>query len=145
MMKCKEIRKIIPVYFEEPSKSEIRKLVDQHVNVCLECDIIFHQVQLLEKYAIQNIQVRPDPYLATRVVAAMNRENEGINFLDLFPVRRRGLIVSVITMLAVFIGVKLGSVVVEQGNNNADQQGNELFLEAIGGESVEYYILQNEH
>jgi predicted anti-sigma-YlaC factor YlaD len=109
-MKKSHMKKYFPDWLEgKLSPSEIDS-IENHLETCEECKEYFEKMQLfLGKPELGAIpELKPDPFLPTRIKEAAKQTNSGTKFLESLKMRSRLTFGTAMIIIALMVGVFLG-------------------------------------
>jgi anti-sigma factor RsiW len=120
---CSFVRTSLFAYFENTMPPEERREFETHLLSCPECSAIFNELRLFPSVIAEKKAAEPNPFAATRILQALEREHEKYDrhALPGFIRLARPAVFALFLGLAVFLGVLLGKL----GTHNFTGQLNE--------------------
>ena len=139
-MHCKTIRNQLIHYVEGNLATSARHATSDHLSGCSECNQYFHLLQELFS-SIENEKVAAyDPYMLTRVMAAV--ENKKQSRLKHFLQRSlQPIIITLVMALIILAGINLGKIYGYQQTIADDYKSELYYLGTMNDESFETILL----
>lgn len=144
-MKCKAVHKKLILFLEKELPGPEMKAVQEHLDVCPDCAFFAEEMKMtlsiLETEKVSEV----NPYFYTRVKAKLDRQSEiqfsGIRSSMLVRVLQP-VAFSIILLLGIYGGVKLGATGAKPGMSFTAQQEMVPYLNEMDVEPLETFLME---
>jgi len=110
-MDCQLCQKDMDAYRGGKLPGDMMTQVEAHLKACKTCSEIYNLQVIADKIIEQEIEVKSDPFLATRVMAEIdNLEDSGYKPETAFTRMLKPVLVTVSMAAAIFFGIMLGNL-----------------------------------
>lgn len=143
-MDCKTCRNELDKYLEGSLTDTMVKAVEQHLIECNTCSSLFSRLKLADQFIESEKKVESNPFLSTRVMAAINsiENRQTVKSMPSYAVRLlKPALITITVTAAIFLGILAGNI----GRNSlsASQIPEEIvYLNDSGLESLNLYITE---
>ncbi|MFC2087031.1 anti-sigma factor family protein [Bacteroidota bacterium] len=113
-MNCKKCIENLNLYLQGDMPEDMKSGMKTHLDECEECKATYVSIQVTEKLIMEESAVQSNPFLATRIMATIESQEENILVSKKVPAFNRILqpvFVTVLILAAMLIGVLAGNLV----------------------------------
>lgn len=109
-MNCSLCQKNLSAYLNGKLPIDIQSLTEAHLDNCMQCSTLYNEVKEFYTLIDEEKAISHNPFLATRVMAAIEQLETPVNRVPLLKRVSQTVLIAVTIAIAVFGGIQAGNL-----------------------------------